>query len=177
MSNKIYVASSWRNPWQPDVVKVLRSAGFEVYDYREPRAGESGFSWKEIDAQWQSWSPLQYREALKHPVARAGFKSDLDAITDADMCVLVHPCGMSAHLELGYACGANKKTAVLFPTDFALTPVYGHSCNASAPCQMCGDIDGCHLPGRLRKVEPELMAKMADEILIGKHELLAWACA
>lgn len=176
MSNRIYVASSWRNPWQPDVVKVLRDAGHEVYDYREPRPGESGFSWREIDPEWKSWSPEKYREAMNHPIAQAGYKSDIDAIVACDTCVLVHPCGMSAHLELGYACGAGKRTCVLFPTDFRLTPVSGHSYHSSSPCAACGDLDGCHLPGKLRagNIEPELMAKMADAIIIGKRELLEW---
>lgn len=29
---KIYVASSWRNNRQPDVVKFLRNLGYDVYD-------------------------------------------------------------------------------------------------------------------------------------------------
>ena len=35
-SRKIYVASSWRNREQPSVVKALREAGHEVYDFRNP---------------------------------------------------------------------------------------------------------------------------------------------
>ena len=31
---KIYVASSWRNQYFPDVVKILREYGHEVYDFR-----------------------------------------------------------------------------------------------------------------------------------------------
>jgi hypothetical protein len=36
---KIYVASSWRNGQQQDVVARLRAAGHEVYDFRAPDAG------------------------------------------------------------------------------------------------------------------------------------------
>lgn len=32
----------------------------------------------------------------------------------ADAFVLVMPCGRSAHLELGWVCGAKKKTYILF---------------------------------------------------------------
>lgn len=32
---------------------------------------------------------------------------------DCDCCVLVLPCGRSAHLELGYAIGAGKPTFIL----------------------------------------------------------------
>ena len=32
---KLYIASSWRNEYYPDVVKTLREAGHEVYDFRK----------------------------------------------------------------------------------------------------------------------------------------------
>ena len=35
----IYVASSWRNTYYPDVVAALRNAGHEVYDFRNPPTG------------------------------------------------------------------------------------------------------------------------------------------
>ena len=34
---KIYVASSWRNVYYPEVVTRLREAGHEVYNFRNPR--------------------------------------------------------------------------------------------------------------------------------------------
>ena len=36
MKRKIYVASSWRNGYYPDVVDKLREAGHDVYDFRNP---------------------------------------------------------------------------------------------------------------------------------------------
>jgi hypothetical protein len=40
---KLYVASSWRNARQPEVVARLREAGHEVYDFRNPAPGNTGF--------------------------------------------------------------------------------------------------------------------------------------
>lgn len=40
---KIYVASSWRNQHYPEVVRRLREAGHEVYDFRNPPHGDAGF--------------------------------------------------------------------------------------------------------------------------------------
>lgn len=40
---KIYVASSWRNPYFPEVVKRLRAEGHDVYDFRNPPHGGNGF--------------------------------------------------------------------------------------------------------------------------------------
>ena len=115
----IYVASSWRNAFQPWVVAELRTAGFTVYDFRNPRPGDFGFSWAQVDSAWQSWSPREWRDALQHPIAQAGFKSDMDALRAADAVLLVLPCGRSAHLELGWAAGAGKRTGILAlePTD------------------------------------------------------------
>ena len=109
----IYVASSWRNPKQPMVVKQLLGAGYSVYDFREPVPGEGGFHWSEIDGDWQNWTPEQYVNGLNHPIAEHGYDRDMDAMIWADVFVLVQPCGRSAHLELGWACGAGKETYIL----------------------------------------------------------------
>jgi hypothetical protein len=111
---KIYLASSWRNPSQPAAVQFLRGAGHEVYDFRNPPSGSNGFHWTEIDPDWQRWTPGEYLEALKHPIAEEGFASDFDAMAWADACVLIGPAGISAHLELGWCAGAGKHTAILF---------------------------------------------------------------
>ena len=114
---KIYVASSWRNEHYPEVVQAIRSAGHQVYDFRNPKEHvqerDQGFHWKDIDSDWKSWSPDQFIEALTHPLAKAGYKSDQDALDAADATVLVMPCGRSAHLELGYAAGQGKPTIIL----------------------------------------------------------------
>ena len=62
---KIYVASSWRNQYFPEVVKKLREYGHEVYDF--------------------------------------------------NACLLVLPCGRSAHTEAGWMKGAGKKVIVYIP--------------------------------------------------------------
>lgn len=110
---KIYVASSWRNTQQPTVVEALRHDGHEVYDFKNPTAYNVGFGWNDIDENWESWTPEQYRTALDHPISKAGYKSDMDAMLWADTFVLVLPCGRSAHLELGWACGQGKQTLIL----------------------------------------------------------------
>jgi|SRR5882762_5032650 len=112
---KIYVASSWRNEFQPAVVEVLRSMGHEVYDFRNPTEGNNGFAWSDIDQDWISWTSEQYKKALSHPVAEAGFKFDFDAMKWADTCVIVLPCGRSANTEAGWMKGAGKKVFVYQP--------------------------------------------------------------
>lgn len=109
---RIYVASSWRNTIQPSVVDALRTAGHDVYDFRNPPGG-AGFGWEQIDADWQRWTPAQYRAALQHPLAVDGYASDIGALRQCDACVLVLPSGRSASWEFGYAMGQGKAGAVL----------------------------------------------------------------
>lgn len=110
---KIYVASSWRNQYQPNVVKALRGLGHEVYDFRNPSETDKGFAWSECDEDWENWTPRQWRSNLDHPVAQKGFKNDFDAMKWADVCVVIMPSGRSAHIEAGWMAGAGKKVYAL----------------------------------------------------------------
>ncbi len=112
---KIYVASSWRNLYYPDVVSRLREAGHEVYDFRNPPHGQGGFKWQNLDPDFGSWDVEQYRQGLLHPSSELQFKADLDALNWADTCLLVLPCGRSAHTEAGWMKGAGKKVIVYIP--------------------------------------------------------------
>ncbi|WP_437904076.1 hypothetical protein WME95_37165 [Sorangium sp. So ce327] len=112
---KIYVASSWRNTYQPSVVLALQSAGHDVYDFRHPSAGEVGFSWSDVDPSWQNWSVKQFIQGLQHPHARHAFGRDRRALEWCDVCALVLPSGMSAHLEAGWCAGRGKPVVVYAP--------------------------------------------------------------
>jgi hypothetical protein len=112
----IYVASSWRNEVQPVIVECLRGLGHIVYDFRD----SEGFHWSEVDptVEVEGFADYGTRAAnlstmLNTPAARRGFARDMSALKLADACVLTLPCGRSAHLELGYAVGQGKVTAVL----------------------------------------------------------------
>ena len=111
---KIYVASSWRNQYQQMVVQTLRDQGHEVYDFKNPPE-RSGFSWSDVDPDWQNWTTPAYRDALAHPVSQAGFDSDFNAMDAAEVCVLVLPCNRSAHTEAGFMKGQGKPTYVYLP--------------------------------------------------------------
>ena len=122
----VYVASSWRNPVQPTVVAALTAAGIDCYDFRNPPGG-TGFSWLEvrpdydgprqkgeIRAKGADWEPVDtYLAMVNHPRALEAYAADFAAMERADTFVMVLPCGKSAHLEIGYAIGAGKRTAIL----------------------------------------------------------------
>ena len=96
---KIYVASSWRNQYFPDVVKQLREYRHEVYDFRNPPHNHGAFMWKNIDPEFEKWTVSDYKAGLNW----------------ADTCVLVLPCGRSAHTEAGWMKGSGKKVIVYIP--------------------------------------------------------------
>lgn len=105
---KVYVASSWKNQEQPEVVSALREWGHEVYDFKD-----DGFSWAVIDPDWECWDIDTYMNALNHEAANRGFARDFCAMKWADVFVLVLPSGRSAHLEAGWALGQGKPTCIL----------------------------------------------------------------
>ena len=113
--SKIYVASSWRNEYYPEVVRCLREASHEVYDFRNPPHGGTGFHWTDVDPNASDWTFEEYAEGLKHPKAECQFAADLKALEWADTCVLLLPSGRSAHTEAGWMAGAGRRVVVYFP--------------------------------------------------------------
>lgn len=113
--HRVYVASSWRNVYQPSVVSDLLHAGHHVYDFRNP-PGKAGFKWSDIELDWKSWDMGHYRELLTtHREAAHGFVADMRGLEWSDTCLLVLPCGRSAHLEAGYAKGRGKRLIIFIP--------------------------------------------------------------
>lgn len=143
----VYVASSWRNPIHVAVCAALRACEIDHYDFKNPE-GATGFKWTEVmehfSIEEQTADMDEYLSALLSPRATQGFHADYDAMQKADCCVLVLPCGRSAHLELGWMAGQFKRTAILL------------------------DPDGENL------VTPELMYKLCDYVAPSLFDLLGW---
>lgn len=117
---RIYVASSWRNYIHPKVVERLRELGHETYDFK--RDETANFHWSEVGINSEGETFDNYVRGVHTERAWRGYMSDYAALADCDVCVLVLPCGRSSHLELGYAAGRFKKTAVLFQGEEVVTP-------------------------------------------------------
>ncbi len=96
----IYVASSWRNPFYKDVTSFLSEFGHTILEKRPKN----------------EWTGEDYRDkVLTHPRAIEGFKNDFDLMHRADCCVLLLPCGRSAHLEAGWFAGRGKRVFIYIP--------------------------------------------------------------
>lgn len=123
----IYVASSWRNERQHEVVVRLRAEGFGVYDFRKPNGGK-GFSWDDAGMPTGAYDLVfskQFIEALDTDVAKQGFQRDFAAMEKASIFVMVLPCERDAHLELGWAAGAGKETIILLDDPCKPSLMYG----------------------------------------------------
>lgn len=121
---RIYLASSWRNPFHARMRDDLRAWGHEVYDFKDRRPMYSGgpaptaFSWDQLDPAFKDWTPTAYRDALiSSPRAASGYLGDFRGMEWADTCVMLLPCGRSAHIEAGYCKGRGKRLVVLYPND------------------------------------------------------------
>lgn len=97
--------------WEPDldtdpVAWRHADTGYASCDFggRRFAAPKKGSDWEEVD---------EYLRMVAHERAIEGFDEDFGAMQKADTFVLVLPCGKSAHLELGWAVGAGKRTAIL----------------------------------------------------------------
>ena len=113
---KIYVASSWRNEFFPEIVSRLRSEGYDVYDFRNPGDGSDGFRWSDVSADWLEWEPQRYRhELMNNPLCQHQFGNDERAMESCDACVLLLPSGRSAHTEAGWFAGKGRKVIVHIP--------------------------------------------------------------
>lgn len=117
--SKIYVASSWRNSYYPSLIKMIEECGHQVWNWREPPTGGSGFGWHQTGMadykHGDKISAIDWRDMLGHPVAVAGFASDLAGMNWCDVGALLHPCGRSAHLEAGWLAGRGKTVHILAP--------------------------------------------------------------
>lgn len=115
----IYTASSWKNKYYSDVVKRLVSEGFRIYDFRSAISTEGqtqAFDWSQIDPDWEKWNTTDFLQVLEtNDLAANAFKSDLKGMQDADICLLILPCGKSSHLEAGYMKGLGKVLYIYMP--------------------------------------------------------------
>ena len=111
---KIYLASSWQNKEYEQVLNTLRLEGYETYDFKHPENKElSNFDWEKLDKEHNKWTCSDFKKALNHPETIKAFQKDFQAMQEADFCVLLLPCGRSAHSEAGWMKGNGKKVFIL----------------------------------------------------------------
>lgn len=118
---KIYVSSSWKNEFQPQLVEELRKRGHEVYDFRHPNGRNDRNVWELYYARvglddcyrQDVVVPSVFRESLVDEEVHRRFSEHYNAMLEADVCVLLLPCGRSSHVEAGFMKGKGKDVFIL----------------------------------------------------------------
>lgn len=108
---KIYMASSWKNAAIViAIANFLRSLGHEVDCFCEQTDKRFSFCWQEIVDDIRDTDAISF---LKEEEAKKAFKEDKKWLDWCEVCLLVLPCGKSAHLEAGYSVGKGKHLAII----------------------------------------------------------------
>ncbi|MEO5368505.1 MAG: nucleoside 2-deoxyribosyltransferase domain-containing protein [Magnetococcus sp. DMHC-1] len=104
---KIYLASSWRNQYYDKVISAIRRLkDVSVYDFKQQQFTK----WTLLGelAKDQAVCTREFDRELETERTRDAFETDYKALNNADVVVLVLPCGISAHMEAAYAAGQGK---------------------------------------------------------------------
>lgn len=119
---RIYVASSWKNEDQPRFVNELSKRGHKVYDFRNPMGRNDSNVWDSVTRrvgnyeQYKRLSEVSsddFAKMLDDREALERFRDHHIALRSADTCILLLPCGKSAHIEAGLMAGFDKEVFVL----------------------------------------------------------------
>jgi nucleoside 2-deoxyribosyltransferase len=110
---KIYLASSWRNAHYLKVLDRLRELDYTVYDFR---TANGAFKWEEVSPDGMK-TVESYLKNINDEKCDIAFANDMQALENCDVCVMVMPCGRSAHIEAGFAVGMDKPVGILYHDD------------------------------------------------------------
>ena len=109
---KIYIASSWSNPYLNDIVSILSDRNHQVHDFRAtgatrpappPFPGAAGSAGNRLGGPDGSLDSVM--SFLHLPSTQTRYQLQCAALVEAEVLLCVLPCGRSAHVELGMALG------------------------------------------------------------------------
>ena len=109
---KIYIASSWQNPYLDDIASILNDRNHQVHDFRAngatrpappPLPGAAGSAGNRFGG--PDGSRDNVMSYLDLPSTQTSYQRQCAALVDAEVLLCVLPCGRSAHVELGMALG------------------------------------------------------------------------
>lgn len=110
---KVYIVGSLRNPEVPRIADFIREhAQVEVFDDWYAAGPNADDHWRD----YEKARGRTFREALTGKAAKNVYAFDRRFLEAATHVLLVCPAGKSGHLELGWAAGQGKRTAVLLET-------------------------------------------------------------
>ncbi len=127
--SRIYIASSWRNQYQQQLVEELRKRGHKVYDFKHPYGRNDVPVWESVSVTQNLRSAYvekclkggEFKRMLLDRQSIKRFEEHFTAMQDADTCILLLPAGRSSHIEAGHMNGMGKRVFVM-DTSKEVTP-------------------------------------------------------
>ena len=127
--SRIYIASSWKNKFQQQLVEELRKRGHKVYDFKHPNGRNDVPVWESVSVTQNLRSAYvekclkgkDFKRMLLDRQSIKRFEEHFAAMQDADTCILLLPAGRSSHIEAGHMNGMGKRVFVM-DTSKEVTP-------------------------------------------------------
>ena len=112
--NKIYISSSWKNSEAVRILATcLKSNGYEVYDFTDPRCRKTPeIPPEKFPVQFDP-SDHHYGTYLNRPEWRDAVMENKEALEWCDVVLLLLPCGIDATADWAYGLGLGKKYVVI----------------------------------------------------------------
>lgn len=104
----IYIATSWKNQVEAvTLANILREEGFAVDCFCDPSTGRFVFSYADLPVEARLYDHIDiFTSAI--PGSVKAFNEDRKWLEWCDVCIMLLPCGKSAHIEAGFAAGRGK---------------------------------------------------------------------
>lgn len=111
--NSIYLIGSLRNPRVPEAAKMMREAGWDVFDDWYAAGEHADDAWRD----YERARGHDVVDALKGLAAKHVDEFDQFHLNRCQHAVLLMKAGSSAHLELGQFIGAGKPSYIILDGD------------------------------------------------------------
>lgn len=111
---KIYISSSWKNRDRVRNMAIsLRELGHDVYDFTDPTCRKVPEIPPEMFPEEFDPAMHSYREYIQRGEWREAVTENKRAITEAELIVLLLPCGNDSHADWALGVGMGKDSVVI----------------------------------------------------------------
>jgi len=126
--------------------------GHDVYDFRK-----NSFKWEDLlpGHHVDTIHPAVHQKLLGEKPTVAAYAADMTALREADMVVMVCPCGSSAHMEAGWGVGAGKELIIYQQDPQRPDVMYKMGTLVTSACQLRAAIVDEELEQQLAKEDQD----------------------
>jgi len=112
---KFFIASPWKNKTQVEqLTGDLEKLGHSAYSYVE--SGANLLTGKPIEDEMKEFTQALVNWKVDDRIAKIA-ESEVQAIKDADVVILLLPAGDSSHMEAGIGYGLDKRMVLIGPVE------------------------------------------------------------